>query len=182
MATSGEKTWPRMGRNRWPLTPGSPPSLSVSAISAHLDCEAEPGCAIRTNWSEEFGASQPRTRCELPGDDLVAARPTHLCVKRSPNGRDPYRRGAAAVTAFPHQAGRDLHRLPQEHLVAGGRSLGMRESEQSRPRVLSSSERRGTGRSLRREVVGRFTGNGRHYAESTEFRDWSGMTPATTPD
>ena len=30
MATSGEKTWPRMGRNRWPLTDG--PSTKKNAV------------------------------------------------------------------------------------------------------------------------------------------------------
>jgi hypothetical protein len=46
----------------------------------------------------------------------------------------------------------------------------------------SSSQTDGASLSHPDEVVGKFTGNGRHYAESTESRGLSGTAPSTTGD
>jgi hypothetical protein len=47
MAVSGEKRWPRMGRNKWPLTPagvGDSGSLSETVLSATI---RKPGNELR---------------------------------------------------------------------------------------------------------------------------------------
>ena len=56
MATSGEKTWPRMGRNRWPLTRCEVRSATAKTTGA--SCEAE----LRGNELPSGAACAPFSR------------------------------------------------------------------------------------------------------------------------
>ena len=51
MATSGEKTWPRMGRNRWPLTD----SRRVVAVLYTAAAPSPRITGLRTEQAREYG-------------------------------------------------------------------------------------------------------------------------------
>jgi hypothetical protein len=100
------------------------------------------------------------------------------------SGRRDRLRGAAAVTPA-RQAGRDVHRLSREHLVAVGRSLGMRGKQKRgllsprRPSDRNSAvSAQAPGKTLVAQSRVAPTQPGRPV---TDGEWWAGRTPTLRP-